>query len=50
MSDKELCTINGGGVVSASIVNALVRFVNTSLELGRTLGTIIRRSINNDLC
>ena len=50
MSDSELCLIVGGAGLSATVVNAMVRFVNTSLELGRTLGTIIRRAITKRIC
>ena len=50
MSDKELRLIVGGITFNASIINALVRFVNSSLELGRTIGTIIRRSMNKNMC
>lgn len=50
MSDNELCLIVGGAGFSASIVNALVRFVNSSLELGRTVGTIIRRAMTKKTC
>ena len=50
MSEGELIQIKGGVGFNASIVNALVRFVNSSLELGRTLGTIIRRSMNKNMC
>ena len=49
MSKVELLDIKGGAF-NATLVNALVRFVNLSLELGRTLGTIIRRKLDNNMC
>ena len=50
MRKEELMNIKGGAGFSASVVNVLVRMVNSSLELGRTLGTIIRRKMKKDYC
>ena len=50
MTDVELMSITGGVGLSATVVNAMIRGVSFTLELGRTLGTIIRRRMNNSLC
>ena len=44
IEDKDLVLIVGGAsVLSAPLINALSRGLSLALELGRTLGTIIRR-------
>ena len=50
ISNRELINIKGGAVFSASVVNALVRMITSAYELGRTLGTIIRRSKDKKTC
>lgn len=49
ISNNELKSINGGGI-SASIITATVRAINSLLELGRSLGTAIRRIQNGSVC
>ena len=46
---EELLNITGGGI-SAAWLNAAARAVNTLLDLGRSLGTAIRRSISGNVC
>ena len=50
MSNEELCKIYGGITLSTTLLNTLARFVTTSLELGRSLGTTIRRAIEKKKC
>ena len=50
MSNEELIKIKGGSVINASIVNAFVRLIAISLELGRATGSAIRRSIKGSAC
>ena len=50
MDKEELVNIKGGAGLSSSMLNVFVRLVNSSLELGRTLGTIIRRKMKKDYC
>ena len=50
MQDEELKLITGGVGLSATVVNAIVRVISFSLELGRTLGTIIRRYQTKNMC
>ena len=40
MSNEELLSVRGG--ISASILNAISRILETIFTLGRTLGSIIR--------
>ena len=50
MDDDELVEIKGGLGFSATVVNAMIRGVTFTLELGRTLGTVIRRRITHNYC
>lgn len=49
LSNDELKNINGGGI-SASIITAAVRAINSLLELGRSFGTAIRRIQSGSVC
>lgn len=49
INDKqELLNITGG--ISASYITALVRGINSILELGRSLGTALRRLFSGKIC
>lgn len=53
MKDKELMLIIGGASVasiSGTVLNAVVRAVNAALEVGRSLGTAIRRIKTGQIC
>ena len=49
MSNEELMQVQGGAF-SASMLNAIVKAVNTIFELGRTVGSAIRRLKENKMC
>ena len=49
LDNKELQQIVGGKV-SASYLNALVRGVTFIIDLGRSLGTAIRRITSGKMC
>lgn len=49
LNEKEMLNISGGAI-SASFINAIARGINTLLDLGRSLGTSIRRSISGKIC
>ena len=49
MNKEELKKIIGGGV-SASFLTAIVRTVTTILDLGRSVGTAIRRIQSGTIC
>ena len=50
MIDSELKCIKGGTKISGTIINAAVRLFNLALDLGRTIGSSIRRSEENRVC
>lgn len=39
-----------GGSVSSTMVNAIVKGINILIELGRSLGSSIRRISDNNMC
>ena len=39
-----------GGAISGTLINAFMRSINTLLDLGRSLGTAIRRASSNRVC
>lgn len=49
LNEQELSNINGGAI-SASLLNALSRAMTTILELGRTVGSAIRRLYSKKYC
>lgn len=49
MSKQELQNIVGGSV-SATFITAIVRGINSILDLGRSLGTAIRRITTGQKC
>ena len=46
----ELFTISGGASITGTLINSLTRAITTILELGRSLGTAIRRVSGNNIC
>ena len=50
MIESELKYIKGGTKISGTIINAAVRLFNLVFELGRTIGSSIRRSDENKVC
>lgn len=50
LNKNELIKINGGGSISGTVINALVRGINSLLELGRSLGSAIRRAQSGNIC
>ena len=49
LSDKELNTYIGGAL-TATLLNALLRGFNFVLDLGKTIGTAIRRGTSGNMC
>lgn len=47
---RELFTIVGGISISGTLINAFVRGINSLLDLGRSLGTAIRRIRTGSIC
>ena len=50
MEDRELVNVVGGAKLSGSVISALVRAYNMALELGRSLGSYLRRKRDNMEC
>ena len=46
---NELLNISGGAI-SASYITAIVRGINSLLDLGRSFGTAIRRILSGTIC
>lgn len=49
LKDKELNNIYGGGI-SGTVISSIVRGAEYLLDLGRSLGSSIRRFITGNLC
>ena len=49
IDNNELRKINGGGI-SASFITSIVRAVTAVLDLGRSVGTAIRRVQTGSIC
>lgn len=39
-----------GGAINGTLINAFARGVNSLLELGRSLGSAIRRAMDGKIC
>lgn len=44
------CCIGGGIAWNGTLISSLIRGVNIFVEIGRSLGTALRRWQNNTLC
>lgn len=49
LNNKELKNIEGGGI-TASWISAIAKSINSILDLGRSLGSAIRRIQTGRLC
>lgn len=49
LSDKELIAINGGGL-SGTLISSIIKGISIVIDLGRSLGTAIRRIRSNSIC
>ncbi len=51
LDNKELLTIDGGASwFSAAFLNAAARAISTLMDLGRSVGTAIRRALDGSVC
>lgn len=50
LTKEELIKIQGGAKISAAFITSLVKGVSIILELGRSVGTAIRRASSGRLC
>lgn len=49
LNKNELLEIKGGAI-TATLINAFARGINTMMSLGRSLGTAIRRIYRGKVC
>ena len=49
LNKTELLEISGGGI-SGTLISSIIKGINSILELGRSLGTAIRRVSNKNIC
>ena len=49
-NDQELYDIKGGFNLTSSVLNAIVSGARIVLELGRSLGSSLRRSMTKNIC
>ena len=50
LNNKKLLVIIGGANFTGSLVSALTKGINTILDLGKTLGSAVRRIVNGQIC
>ena len=50
LDKNELLKIEGGISISGTLINSFARGINALLELGRSLGSAIRRVVGRNLC
>lgn len=50
LNKEDLLKIEGGLNISGTLINSLVRGINALLDVGRSLGTAIRRVTSNNIC
>lgn len=50
LKKEDLVCIDGGVNISGTLISALSKGVSTLLDMGRSLGTAIRRIGSNNLC
>ena len=46
---KELLSVEGGSI-SGTMINSITKGINTILDMGRSLGSAIRRIGSNNIC
>ena len=49
LTDEELLEVKGGGF-TATLLNSVSRFIDTILNLGKTIGSAIRRVGSKSIC
>ncbi len=49
LKTNELMNIYGGAI-SGTFINSIIRGINSFLDLGRSVGTALRRIISRNIC
>ncbi len=47
---EELLDVVGGATISATLINAVTRAITVIIDLGKSLGSAIRRTISGNVC
>lgn len=50
LNENQLLNIVGGISISGTLINSIVRGINSILDLGRSFGTAIRRISSKKVC
>lgn len=50
LNQQQLTLIEGGASFTAAFVTAFVRGINAIMDIGRSLGSAIRRINDNNIC
>lgn len=53
LSKKELIEVNGGGIlstISGTLLNSIIKGVNAFMDVGRSLGSALRRIFGGTMC
>ena len=50
LEKKELLQIVGGISITGTLINSIIRAVNSFMDVGRSLGSAIRRIIGGNMC
>ncbi len=50
LTNQELTNIYGGLSISGSLISSFVKGINSFLDIGRSLGTAIRRIVSSSMC
>lgn len=50
LTRQQLANIHGGVNISGTLINAIIKGINSFLDLGRSIGTAIRRVSTGNLC
>lgn len=50
LTKQQLANISGGVNISGTLINAIIKGINSFLDLGRSIGTAIRRVQTGNIC
>ena len=50
LTKNELLKVEGGSLINNTIISTLIRGANTFMEVGRSLGSSLRRLLSSCLC
>ena len=50
LTKEQLIQINGGGWLTGTVLNAIIKGIGTIVDLGRNLGSAIRRISAKNVC